>query len=337
MVVEALDEVMASVKALPVPAVLADLATYQIVAANDAAKALYEPRVNNLVGSAVTSYVRPEERPRLEAACLAMVEHAVDGYQVRRCIVLPDGREVPFNIFGRRVDSGHKVYGLWLLVEDTGPSPMIELSQPPPVVLVLTDHDWQIAYMSADADLLGEQGSDLRGFPLLGLVHPSVGSKFLEAAGRAASGRVAVTVATRMRVGRDSWADRRCLIVRMCEHHPPRLGLVITAGSSRVADDFSTRVDEDLRRCQLEAKASHALEALPALALLPHGSELSTRQTEIVAHLIAGQSVPDIAHLMFLSPSTVRNHLAVIYRKFAVHSQAELLAALLRASTSHHS
>jgi len=38
---------------------------------------------------------------------------------------------------------------------------------------------------------------------------------------------------------------------------------------------------------------------------------------------------------MFLSPSTIRNHLAAIYRKFGVHSQAELLAALLRAVAYH--
>ena len=33
---------------------------------------------------------------------------------------------------------------------------------------------------------------------------------------------------------------------------------------------------------------------------------------------------------MYLSPSTVRNHLTAIYRKFGVHSQAALLAKLFR-------
>jgi DNA-binding CsgD family transcriptional regulator len=67
---------------------------------------------------------------------------------------------------------------------------------------------------------------------------------------------------------------------------------------------------------------------------LPLGSELSARQTEIVARLIAGDRVAEIARSMYLSPSTVRNHLVAIYRKFGVHSQAELLAALLRASAA---
>ena len=84
----------------------------------------------------------------------------------------------------------------------------------------------------------------------------------------------------------------------------------------------------------MEAQASNDLDTLPGLKHLPLGSELSVRQTEIVAKLIAGERIPEIASRMYLSPSTVRNHLAVIYRKFGVHSQAELLAALLRASSA---
>ena len=72
------------------------------------------------------------------------------------------------------------------------------------------------------------------------------------------------------------------------------------------------------------------MRALPALAALPHGSELSARQSEIVSCLIQRHSVSETAGITFLSPSTVRNHLAAIYRKFGVHSQAELLALLLR-------
>jgi DNA-binding CsgD family transcriptional regulator len=78
------------------------------------------------------------------------------------------------------------------------------------------------------------------------------------------------------------------------------------------------------------------LDTLPALSRLPHGSELSARQTEILARLVAGQRPADVARSMFLSPSTVRSHLAAIYRKFDVHSEAELLAALLRSASSDH-
>ena len=45
--------------------------------------------------------------------------------------------------------------------------------------------------------------------------------------------------------------------------------------------------------------------------------------------LVHGERVSDIAAALFLSPSTVRNHLTAIYKKFGVHSQAGLLAKLL--------
>ena len=86
------------------------------------------------------------------------------------------------------------------------------------------------------------------------------------------------------------------------------------------------------RHCGVEAMASKTLQTLESLAHLPVGTELSARQTEIVSRLIAGERVHEIAQAMFLSPSTVRNHLVAIYQKFGVHSQTELLAALLRAS-----
>ena len=42
---------------------------------------------------------------------------------------------------------------------------------------------------------------------------------------------------------------------------------------------------------------------------------------------------PEIARSMYLSQSTVRNHLTAVYRKFGVHSQRELLELLT--STAH--
>ena len=203
------------------------------------------------------------------------------------------------------------------------------------VVLAVTDHDWQIEYMSADADLLGVCGSELRGFPLLGLVHPSAAPEFLAAASRATTDHLAVTMLTRMRSGRDRWADRYCLMVPICEHKPPRLSVVISAGP-RAAEEGGTvgPLDEEVRQSAVEARAAQTLDALPALPQLPQGNELSARQTEIVARLVAGQRF-HIARSMFLSPRTVRNHLVAVYRKFGVHSQAELRAALLRAVSPH--
>ncbi len=60
-------------------------------------------------------------------------------------------------------------------------------------------------------------------------------------------------------------------------------------------------------------------------ALLP---ELSDRQWEVVSRLNRGERVVTIATAMYLSQSTIRNHLSAIFEKVGVHSQRELLDAL---------
>jgi DNA-binding CsgD family transcriptional regulator len=171
----------------------------------------------------------------------------------------------------------------------------------------------------------------------LGLVHPSAAEEFLAAVARTAADRIPVTLLTRMRAGNGRWADRYCLLIPICEHQPPRLGVIISTGPSGAASGPSgIHLDEHARHAALEVQAMKVLDTLPALSRLPHGSELSARQTEILARLVAGQRPADVARSMFLSPSTVRSHLAAIYRKFDVHSEAELLAALLRSASSDH-
>ncbi|HVE18559.1 MAG TPA: LuxR C-terminal-related transcriptional regulator [Ilumatobacteraceae bacterium] len=57
---------------------------------------------------------------------------------------------------------------------------------------------------------------------------------------------------------------------------------------------------------------------------------LTRRELDIVTLLVAGDRVRSIAQRLFLSQSTVRSHLSVIFSKFGVRSQSELLD-LLRA------
>lgn len=52
---------------------------------------------------------------------------------------------------------------------------------------------------------------------------------------------------------------------------------------------------------------------------------LSAREREVVTRLLDGDRVPAIARAMYLSQSTVRNHLSAAYRKMGVTSQQELV------------
>ena len=72
------------------------------------------------------------------------------------------------------------------------------------------------------------------------------------------------------------------------------------------------------------------IDTLPAATDYPQLDELSSRQREIVIRLLNAQRVSVIAAELYVSPSTVRNHLVTIFTKFGVHSQVELLAVLRR-------
>jgi DNA-binding CsgD family transcriptional regulator len=86
-----------------------------------------------------------------------------------------------------------------------------------------------------------------------------------------------------------------------------------------------------LQRNEREIRAAGLaawLTALPSALEMPELCLLTVREYEIVLRLAAGRRVAAIAKELFVSPSTVRNHLTTIYRKFGVRSQVELLDRL---------
>jgi DNA-binding NarL/FixJ family response regulator len=61
------------------------------------------------------------------------------------------------------------------------------------------------------------------------------------------------------------------------------------------------------------------------------------RQREIVERLLGGHRVDAIARDLYVSPSTVRNHLSAIFEKLGVASQSELIELLRRDSSGARS
>jgi DNA-binding NarL/FixJ family response regulator len=55
---------------------------------------------------------------------------------------------------------------------------------------------------------------------------------------------------------------------------------------------------------------------------------LSCRELDIVRRLVGGDRVPTIAASLYISQSTVRNHLSKVFRKLGIHSQQELIVLL---------
>ena len=61
-------------------------------------------------------------------------------------------------------------------------------------------------------------------------------------------------------------------------------------------------------------------------ALFARAHGLSSRESELLDHLVRGRETQDLARLMFLSRHTVQDHLKSIFAKTAVHSRRALLA-----------
>ena len=106
-------------------------------------------------------------------------------------------------------------------------------------------------------------------------------------------------------------------------------------------DSMVKRVDQleqHMWRMAQEIRAAGFLPALEetiSLGSIGEFSELTARQREIVTRLLGGERVTEIARDMYLSPSTVRNHLTAVFRRFGVHSQLELISLLKNVSGAH--
>lgn len=94
----------------------------------------------------------------------------------------------------------------------------------------------------------------------------------------------------------------------------------------RVAEleDGLTRIAHEIEELGLGSHVGPDIDSMSMVA----SADLTSRQHEVVRRLVAGERVPSIARSIFLSQSTVRNHLLAVFRKFGVHSQAELIEKL---------
>lgn len=105
---------------------------------------------------------------------------------------------------------------------------------------------------------------------------------------------------------------------------------VQASSAARVAE-----LEMRLRRIAAEIRAAGLLDEgarLPAHTSIPAAEKLTARQAEVLARFLQGHRASTIARELYVSPSTVRNHLAAIFRRLEVHSQSELLELLQRRS-----
>ena len=70
----------------------------------------------------------------------------------------------------------------------------------------------------------------------------------------------------------------------------------------------------------------------PTHAPAPAGDQLTARETDVLEHMVKGESNAEIARALFVSQGTVKFHVKNILRKMNVSNRAEATAHYLQSS-----
>jgi DNA-binding NarL/FixJ family response regulator len=316
-----------------------DLDESRVVAANEACERLVVEPGGTVVGRSLHEFTAPNRREIAEANMMSL-RTRVEGFLVDGRLVPENGREFSALFWVRRLRFDHTsaLAAIVILPNDPGyrlVEPTVVGSTDVDAGFLETDQDWNIDYCSEDIrDLLGFEPDDLIGEALLGMVHPADAPDFLLAVTQAATSRKAIVARMRLKARELSWRDTECLVAAMSQDEPPRLAVVVTTAKSDsegVVPSRAAELEKHMWRIAMEVRAAGLTptlgEAFP-LGPTKELGEMTSRQREIVARLAAGERVKEIARDMYLSPSTVRNHLTAVFRRFGVHSQLELISVL---------
>jgi DNA-binding CsgD family transcriptional regulator len=289
---------------------LIELPTRRIVELSRRAASLLGSQPRVLRGEDVVSIsVEPEATSR---ALEIVTEGVVDSYQASRLVRGSDGADLSVSGWVRVLERiGGRADAFFIITS---------------------------ARTEEDVSLGGESsvGHSLESLivPLLDILHPHDLAEMLTAIDQAEADRAQVAVTVRLRDGLRGWSRFR-IILGPIDDEPDRFGFVLTpAGETAAPIPSAGRVIElehHLRRIAREVAAAGVVPdfgGLPDLETIPGLEDLSPRQREVVNRLFRGERVAQIARGMYLSPSTVRNHLANLFRKVGVHSQTEFLELL---------
>jgi DNA-binding CsgD family transcriptional regulator len=329
------------------PLAIIDMTSHRLTAANAPFAALVEVDPSELCGLALFDlYSPPEEKTLAEGVLAAMASGMLDSVQGRGRLRLPNGEMLDVLAWLRPLGTGRqRCSALIALIRAetavTAEPPPISPPESPRVTLGTLDHNWRFSEISSDAALLlGWEPQHCRGTPLLAKVHPNDAPLLLLTLGRSAIDHRGATTLLRVRAHEGAWLDVRVCVSPLCEHNPPRFAVAIWTPTTRSAaessDERAARLEGHLWRIALELQAANLgrVQTIdPAWWTHPALRGLSERQMEVLRRLLAGESVRATARELFLSESTVRNHLSAIYRRLGVHSREELLVQLKSSSS----
>jgi DNA-binding CsgD family transcriptional regulator len=314
---------------------------------NPAFEELVDLPADQLVGRRLTEFVSPGNA--VEATIAVLDRGIVDESRSRRTLRRGTGALVPVYVWARAVTVGGRRGALVFMLPVSqlgraGRDPAAPWRSLATVVVGIADADWRVEAVSKDiANFANVCSEEVVGQSLIDLIEPVDDDGHDVDTHRGPSGRRPRGTEGPPRRGKLRCSRRGPIDVWVL-YSPLSPGgdgrkvfTLVGTVNPRMAKDPSERVRElelRLQRIGAEVRAARIMDDVAGLPVahgvtaLPDLGDLSSRQWAILSRLGRGERVPQIAADLYLSQSTVRNHLSAIFQKFGVHSQSELLAKL---------
>jgi DNA-binding CsgD family transcriptional regulator len=311
----------------PLPALIVEVATETIVVASPPAEELFSPEGTELVGRKLESLFSDLPPSNLDL----LVTGRLTGYETVRVVRTRDGSYVPFETWVRTLEEEVPPrHALFVFTTDVRPAQSLgaALSEEFNALIGTTDASLRIDRVRSNLDAIsGGEPEGLVGRTIFEIIHPDDLAGLMWALAQStATGK---GVALHVHISRETEKAQLCQMLLLPTAPPPSFAFALVA-SERSEASSDTHVEMFLA----EARATDVFGASRRLAglseaELPGLSELSSRELEVLTRLLAGHRVPAIAGALFISQSTVRNHLSSVFKKLGVESQQELIDLLL--------
>jgi DNA-binding CsgD family transcriptional regulator len=256
----------------------------------------------------------------------------LDGYEARRSIRRGD-RTIPVTVWIRAVNGqGGRTFALAKLLPE--PGALGEAMRPPEgataeAVVGSTDAHLTVDRVSTDVTaLLDHRATDVVGQSLFRLVGTADVGPLLQALARGADTALGISLMVRPELL--GFRAGRCQMLLLPMEPSPSFAFALLDEESADALTSSLGMKLELWKFHEAVRSATASRMAADLPEDPGLGLLSGRELEIVMRLLDGDRVRAIAESLFLSPSTVRNHLSAVFRKLRVGSQQELIHRLRR-------
>jgi DNA-binding CsgD family transcriptional regulator len=323
-------EAIEAVANASLPAAIIDVASGRIMAVSPQMREMFASDERAILGRTIDEFMVDQPSGALDLLRTGRLQGYVTTRALRRRQEEPMPVQVWVRALGTDTPPRFAVTVFATSLTNTGALlPDLARSDLTPVVGT-SDESLLIDRISSDVEaMLGYRPSDVLGRSILALVTDTSIPNLLGALAHAAATGAGVT----LNLIASSKQGETVLLeaVLWPLSPPPRCGFALLPGAY-AESAFGTGADVENWMSRY-ARDSDAVSLSGRLSMTPREgelaglSQLTTRELEIVSRLVSGDRVPSIAKALFVSPSTVRNHLHSIYRKLDIHSQQELIHA----------